>query len=103
MVSYGETRGLNTVSRYGTGLIPSCFAVLSLVVTSTLRLQDDTPRAAALDAPLLVWLWPKKKKTGGVILSLARVGREKKCAASSIRFEGGYVACFQLVLKRATL
>lgn len=55
MVSYGETRGLNTVSRYGTGLIPSCFAVLSLVVTSTLRLQDDTPRAAAaLDAPLLV-------------------------------------------------
>jgi hypothetical protein len=54
MVSYSETRGLNTVSRYGTGLIPSCFAVLSLVVTSTLRLQDDTPRAAALDAPLLV-------------------------------------------------
>lgn len=55
MVSYGETRGLNTVSRYGTGLIPSCFAVLSLVVTSTLRLQDDTPRAAAaLNAPLLV-------------------------------------------------
>lgn len=52
----GETRGLNTVSRYGTGLIPSCFAVLTLVVTSTLRLQDAaTPRAAAaLEAPLLV-------------------------------------------------
>jgi hypothetical protein len=50
----GETRGLNTVSRYGTGLIPSCFALLSLVVTSTLRLQDTTPRAAALEAPLLV-------------------------------------------------
>ena len=53
-MSCGETRGLNTVSRYGTGLIPSCFAVLSLLVTSTLRLQDATPRAAALEAPLLV-------------------------------------------------
>ena len=53
-MSCGETRGLNTVSRYGTGLIPSCFAVLSLVVTSILRLQDATPRAAALEAPLLV-------------------------------------------------
>ena len=53
-ISCGETRGLNTVSRYGTGLIPSCFAVLSLVVTSMLRLQDATPRAAALEAPLLV-------------------------------------------------
>ncbi|RLN17072.1 major facilitator superfamily domain-containing protein 12-like [Panicum miliaceum] len=53
-LSCGETRGLNTVSRYGTGLIPSCFAVLSLVVTSTLRLQDAAPRAAALEAPLLV-------------------------------------------------
>ncbi|TVU48271.1 hypothetical protein EJB05_07901 [Eragrostis curvula] len=60
-MSCGETRGLNSVSRYGTGLIPSCFAVLSLVVTSTLRLQDDAPRAraaAALEAPLLV----KKQK-----------------------------------------
>jgi len=53
-MSCGETRGLNTVSRYGTGLIPSCFAVLSLVVASTLRLQDATPSAAALEAPLLV-------------------------------------------------
>ena len=53
-MSCGETRGLNTVSRYGTGLIPSCFAVLSLVVASTLRLQDAAPRAAALEAPLLV-------------------------------------------------
>nr|CAB3501904.1 unnamed protein product [Digitaria exilis] len=54
-ISCGETRGLNTVSRYGTGLIPSCFAVLSLVVTSTLRLQDAaTPATAALEAPLLV-------------------------------------------------
>lgn len=54
-MSCGETRGLNTVSRYGTGLIPSCFALLSLVVTSTLRLQDAaTPTAAALEAPLLV-------------------------------------------------
>jgi hypothetical protein len=47
------------MSRYGTGLIPACFAVLVLVVTSTLRLHDDAaPRtraaAAALEAPLLV-------------------------------------------------
>uniref|UniRef100_A0A0D9VPZ1 Major facilitator superfamily (MFS) profile domain-containing protein n=1 Tax=Leersia perrieri TaxID=77586 RepID=A0A0D9VPZ1_9ORYZ len=58
-ISCGEIRGLNTVSRYGTGLIPSCFAVLALLVTSTLKLQDTTPRAsaasaAALEAPLLV-------------------------------------------------
>jgi len=53
-MSCGETRGLNTVSRYGTGLIPSCFAVISLVVASTLRLQDASPTAAALEAPLLV-------------------------------------------------
>jgi Na+/melibiose symporter-like transporter len=57
--SCGEVRGLNTMSRYGTGLIPACFAVLVLVVTSTLRLHDeDAPRtraaAAALEAPLLV-------------------------------------------------
>lgn len=56
--SCGEVRGLNTMSRYGTGLIPACFAVLVLVVTSTLRLQDDdAPRARAadaLEAPLLV-------------------------------------------------
>jgi hypothetical protein len=53
-MSCGEKRGLNTVSRYGTGLIPSCFAVISLVVASTLRLQDASPTAAALEAPLLV-------------------------------------------------
>jgi hypothetical protein len=54
-IACGETRGLNTASRYGTGLVPSCFAVLALVVTSTLRLDDDAPiRAAALEAPLLV-------------------------------------------------
>uniref|UniRef100_A0ACD5YBX7 Uncharacterized protein n=1 Tax=Avena sativa TaxID=4498 RepID=A0ACD5YBX7_AVESA len=55
-----EPRGLNTMSRYGTGLIPSCFALLAIVVTSTLRLKDDdsprekAPTAAALEAPLLV-------------------------------------------------
>uniref|UniRef100_A0A0E0K996 Major facilitator superfamily (MFS) profile domain-containing protein n=1 Tax=Oryza punctata TaxID=4537 RepID=A0A0E0K996_ORYPU len=58
-ISCGETRGLYTVSRFGTGLIPSCFAVFSLLVTSTLKLQDTNPRAApsataALEAPLLV-------------------------------------------------
>lgn len=56
-------RGLNTASRYGAGLIPSCLAVLTLVVVSTLRLRDadagedmrDGGRAsAALEAPLLV-------------------------------------------------
>lgn len=61
--SCGEARGLNTVSRYGTGLIPPCFAVLALLVTSILRLQDDdagadrrarASAAAALEAPLLV-------------------------------------------------
>lgn len=62
--SCGEARGLNTVSRYGTGLIPACFAVLAIVVASTLRLQDDdvaradrrarASAAAALEAPLLV-------------------------------------------------
>ncbi|XP_006649460.1 major facilitator superfamily domain-containing protein 12-like [Oryza brachyantha] len=57
-ISCGETRGLNTVSRYGTGLIPSCFAVVALIVTSTLKLQDTPTRrphsSAALEAPLLV-------------------------------------------------
>uniref|UniRef100_A0A0D9Z2K4 Major facilitator superfamily (MFS) profile domain-containing protein n=1 Tax=Oryza glumipatula TaxID=40148 RepID=A0A0D9Z2K4_9ORYZ len=55
-ISCGETRGLYTVSRFGTGLIPSCFAVFALLVTSTLKLQDTNPRAAAaaLEAPLLV-------------------------------------------------
>uniref|UniRef100_A0A0D3FEA1 Major facilitator superfamily (MFS) profile domain-containing protein n=1 Tax=Oryza barthii TaxID=65489 RepID=A0A0D3FEA1_9ORYZ len=55
-ISCGETRGLYTVSRFGTGLIPSCFAVFALLVTSTLKLLDTNPRAAAaaLEAPLLV-------------------------------------------------
>ncbi|EMS58773.1 hypothetical protein TRIUR3_19915 [Triticum urartu] len=63
--SCGEERGLNTVSRYGTGLIPACFAILAIVVASTLRLQDDdvaradrraraSAAAGALEAPLLV-------------------------------------------------
>uniref|UniRef100_A0A8R7VC99 Uncharacterized protein n=1 Tax=Triticum urartu TaxID=4572 RepID=A0A8R7VC99_TRIUA len=61
--SCGEARGLNTVSRYGTGLIPVCFAILTLVVTSILRLQDDdagadrrarASAAVVLEAPLLV-------------------------------------------------
>ncbi|XP_072974336.1 uncharacterized protein [Typha angustifolia] len=46
------TRGYHSVSRYGTGLLPSCFALISLLVTSTMKLQEAKSTSTLKDALL---------------------------------------------------